>query len=135
MCGALLRPTLNDGRQAKRALEVAANCNRKQRECGAFPPSLGARPALRFPRSPPANPHRQVGKWRKGGTRFEFTQRMRSIERGPVEGSAENWAGLQVRAWKALKDVAKTSLSIGECTGVGRMRSNGGYAPILLSCP
>ena len=40
----------------------------KQRECGAFPPSLGARPALRFPRSPPADSQRQQGRWRKGGT-------------------------------------------------------------------
>ena len=29
-----------------------------QRECGAFPPSLGARPALRLPRSPPVQSHR-----------------------------------------------------------------------------
>ncbi len=39
----------------------------KQRECGAFPPSLGARPALRFPRSPPADSHRRPGRWRKRG--------------------------------------------------------------------
>ena len=42
--------------------------NQKQRECGAFPPSLGARPALRFPRSPPADSHCRQARWRKGGT-------------------------------------------------------------------
>jgi hypothetical protein len=39
----------------------------KQRECGAFPPSLGARPALGLPRSPPVNLHRRDAKWREGG--------------------------------------------------------------------
>jgi hypothetical protein len=43
--------------------------NQKQRECGAFPPSLGARPALRFPRSPPADPHYRQARWRKRGAK------------------------------------------------------------------
>jgi hypothetical protein len=42
--------------------------NLKQRECGAFPPSRGARPALRFPRSPPADSHCRQATRRKGGT-------------------------------------------------------------------
>jgi hypothetical protein len=52
MCAALFRPTSISGRHSFGSVRWVSK-KWKQRECGAFPLSLGARPALRFPRSPP----------------------------------------------------------------------------------
>ena len=54
-------------RQGRRRGDLVPIENPKQPECGAFPPSLGARPALRCPRSPPVFTHPLCRKWRKGG--------------------------------------------------------------------
>jgi hypothetical protein len=57
MCATLLRPTSNGGRHSKAGVGASADCNRKQRECGAFPhPSALASGLVK----PPGYPSRSM---------------------------------------------------------------------------
>jgi predicted deacylase len=114
MCAALLRPTLNDRRPAKRAFDVAANCNRKYRECGAFPPSRGARPALRFPRSPPVWNEwsfRKTAKARQKTKRLDLFLLAIDFHTGTTgfEVTAFNIAGMDVPEVRAMAELYPVS--------------------------
>jgi hypothetical protein len=74
--------------------------NQKQRECGAFPPSLGARPALRFPRSPPVCGEHSFRKMAKGRQEAKKLTGFRCCDLAGLSGPHDHRRGRQDRAAK-----------------------------------